>query len=303
MKQTLSVVISAYNDEKNLELCLSSVKQVAHEIIVIDNSSTDGTAKVAKSYHAKVFKKENNPMLNVNKNYGFEKAIGAWILNLDSDEEITEELLREIQDILNLELTEAKKGYWIPRKNIIFGKWIQHGPWWPDKHLRLFQKGSGKFQCKHIHEYIDVDGELGELTHPYIHHNYDSISQYLSKLERYTTNEATVLKETQYQLSWYDAVRFPLSDFMKTYFAENGYQDGLHGIVLSLLQAFYSFVVFTKLWEMEQFPQQTVGLPSVLHEFKRAGSEFSYWMISAKIKESHNLLHRIVLKMRRRLSV
>jgi len=230
-------------------------------------------------------------MLNINKNYGFEKATGDWILNLDADEEVTEELKDEIQRILELEVSQAKKGYWIPRKNIIFGKWIQHGFWWPDKKLRLFQNRSGKFMCKHIHENIEVDGEMGELTHPYIHHNYDSVSQYLA------------LREAQYQLSWFDAIRFPLSDFMKTYFAESGYKNGLHGLVLSLFQAFYSFVVFTKLWEMEQFPQESMGLPIVLHEFKRAGKEFSYWMITSRIKESPGILDKLILKIRRRLSL
>lgn len=303
MKHSLTVVISAYNEEKKLGTCLSSIIKLADEIIVIDNSSSDGTAKIAKSFKTTVYKRENNLMLNVNKNYGFEKAKGNWILNLDADEEVTEELKDEIHRILELEVSQAKKGYWIPRKNIIFGKWIQYGLWWPDKHLRLFQKGSGKFQCKHIHEYIEVDGEMGELTNPYIHYNYDSIAQYLLKLERCTTSEAIALKEAQYQLSWFDAIRFPLSDFIKIFFAQSGYKDGLHGLVLSLFQAFYSFVVFTKLWEMEQFSQKSVGLPIVLHEFKRAGKEFSYWMISVKIKESHQFLYTIILKIRRRLSL
>ncbi|MCJ7826177.1 glycosyltransferase family 2 protein, partial [Patescibacteria group bacterium] len=293
----------AYNEEKKLGTCLSSVANLADEIIVIDNSSPDGTAKTAKSFKATVYKRENNLMLNINKNYGFEKATGEWILNLDTDEEVTEELKEEIKAILNLDLSQAKKGYWIPRKNIIFGKWIQYGLWWPDKQLRLFQRGKGKFACKHIHEYIEVDGEMGELKAPYIHHNYDSISQYLSKLERYTTNESMALKEAKYQLSWYDAIRFPLSDFIKLFFAQSGYKDGLHGLVLSLFQAFYSFVVFTKLWEMEQFPQKSVAFSAISKELKKEGRDFSYWMTTAEIKESHRFLDTFILKIRRRISL
>jgi (heptosyl)LPS beta-1,4-glucosyltransferase len=303
MKHTLSVVVSAYNEEKKLGTCLSSVTHVADEIIVIDNSSTDQTAQIAGSFKAKVYKKENNVMLNINKNYGFEKATGDWILNLDADEEVTEGLKEEIRTILGLELKAVKNGYWIPRKNIIFGKWIQYGLWWPDKQLRLFQKGNGKYQCKHIHEYIEVEGEMGELTQPYIHHNYDSISQYLSKLERYTTHESNALKEAQYHLSWYDAIRFPSSDFIKIFFAQRGYKDGLHGLVLALFQAFYSFIVFTKLWEMEQFTQKSVTLPAVSKELDRQGGELSYWLITSKIKESHQFIDTIILKIRRRLSL
>jgi hypothetical protein len=189
----------------------------------------------------------------------------------------------------------------IPRKNIIFGKWIQYGLWWPDKHLRLFQKGYGKYLCKHVHEYIDVEGKTGECTQPFIHHNYDSISQYLSKLERYTTNEAHVLKQAQYQLSWYDSLRFPFSDFIKVFFAQRGYKDGLHGLVLSLFQAFYSFVVFTKLWESEQFTQKPVTLRAVSEELTQQKRELSYWLITSKIKESNQFIETLLLKIRRRL--
>lgn len=302
MKHKLSVVVSAYNEEKKLPRCLSSVSW-AHEIIVIDNSSTDATTTVAKKWKAKVYKRENNLMLNVNKNYGFEKASGDWILNLDADEEVPKDLADEIQSILSQDESQAARGYWISRKNIIFGKWIQYGLWWPDMQLRLFQKDHGKFQCKNIHEYVEVDGETGKLTHPYTHYNYDSVSQYLTKLERCTTSEAIALKETQYQLSWFDAMRFPLSDFMKTYFAQSGYKDGLHGLVLSLFQAFYSFVVFTKLWEMEQFPQKSVAFSAISKELKKEAKDLSYWMTTAEIKESHRFLEKFLLKIRRRISL
>lgn len=298
----LTVVVSAYNEEKKIGACLKSVQAIADEIVVVDNGSSDQTVKIAKSLKAKVFNRENNLMLNINKNYGFEHATGDWILNLDADEEITEELKEEIRAIIQSDREKAKKGYWIPRKNIIFGKWIQYGFWWPDRQLRLFQRGFGKFPIKHISEYIAVDGEIGELVHPYIHHNYDSITQYLLKLERYTTNEADALKETQYQYSWYDAIRFPLSDFLKVYFAQEAYKDGLHGLVLSMLQAFYSFIVFTKLWENENFPQKPVTLPSVIEELKRAKKEFCYWILTSNMKTSHGF-NKLVLKIKRRFFV
>jgi glycosyltransferase involved in cell wall biosynthesis len=302
MKSTLSLVVSAYNEEKKIGDCLKSVFSIADEIIVVDNTSIDTTVKIAKSYKAKVYTRENNLMLNINKNFGFEKATKDWILNLDADEEITEELMKEIEEILHLDIHTAKKGYWIPRKNIIFGKWIQHGFWWPDKQMRLFQKGFGVFPCKHVSEYISVEGELGECTNPYIHHNYDSITQYLLKLERYTTNECDALIETKYQYTWFDAIRFPLSDFLKVYFAQESYKDGLHGLILAFLQAFYSFVVFTKLWEREQFPQKSVSFSSVIGELKRAQKEFIYWILTARIK-STNGLGKIILKLKRRFYV
>ena len=116
----LSVVVSVFNGEKDLDACLRSAS-FADEIIVINNSSLDKTGEIASKYTDKVFTMPNNPMLNVNKNYGFSKANGEWILSLDADEQVTPELAQDIKsEILNPK--SEINGYWIPRKNIIFGK-------------------------------------------------------------------------------------------------------------------------------------------------------------------------------------
>src|SRR3989344_6118283 len=127
----VSVVISAYNEEKLLENCLKSVTW-ADQVIVVDNNSTDDTAKIAKKYADEVYSCPNNLMLNVNKNYGFSKATGDWILSLDADERVTDELKKEITNVVK---NDEIAGYWIPRKNIIFGKWIEHTGWYPDYQL------------------------------------------------------------------------------------------------------------------------------------------------------------------------
>src|SRR4030043_2088266 len=157
---SISVVVSAWNEEGKIERCLASAKW-ANELIVVDNSSIDKTPHVAKKMGATVFTRPNNPMLNINKNFGFEKASSDLILCLDADEQLTPELSGEIQKVIRD--SQETVGYWISRKNIIFGKWIEHGLWWPDKQLRLFRQGKGKFPCKHVHEYIEVSGPTGEL--------------------------------------------------------------------------------------------------------------------------------------------
>jgi len=296
---SVSVVISAYNEEAKIARCLDSVSW-ADEIIVIDNSSTDKTATIARKAGAKVITRLNNPMLNVNKNFGFEKAIGNWILNLDADEEIPQELAGEIKKVTKV--TEGDvEGYWIPRKNIIFGKWIEYGLWWPDRHLRLFHKEKGRFPEKHIHEYVEVHGKTETLSHPFVHHNYETISQFIRKMDSlYTENEVINLQATNYHLAWYDAIRFPVSDFVKIYFAQGGYRDGLHGLVLSLLQAFYSFIVFAKLWEKESFNERPVTLPAVGHELSRASREINFWFLTARISQSKSAFERILLRIQKR---
>lgn len=297
----LSIVISTYNRAESLARTLLSVKNLGFEIIVVDNESSDATSRVAKSYGAKVFKRPNSLMLNTNKNYGFTKTSGDWILCLDDDEVITPELGKEILE--TIEHTNAS-GYWIPRKNIIFGKYIQHGIWWPDPQLRLFKKGYGKYPEKHVHEYIVVDGQIGTLQQPYIHYNYDSLQQYLEKMQHiYTENEVKKYTDLGYKVNWYDALRFPLSDFIKIYFAQNGYKDGLHGLVLSLLQGFYSFIIFVKLWEKEKFLDIDVAPSQALQEVQRSIKETEYWMLTTNIREATNpfakLWYQLLRRMRR----
>lgn len=297
---TISVVVSVWNEEKHLSRCLKSVSW-ANEIIVVNNSSTDKTKEIAEKFTNKVFDRPNNLMLNLNKNFGFTKATGDYILNLDGDEEIQDELGKEILSVVGVK--DGPDGYWIARKNIIFGKWIRHGIWWPDRQIRLFKRGKGKFPCVHIHEYIKVDGRVGTLAAPYIHYNYESIHQYLVKIDRASTSEALSLEEMKYQVMWYDAIRFPVSDFIKIYFAEFGYRDGLHGLVLALLQSFYSFCTFAKVWEKQKFEEKDVQLSAVGSELNRNKKEIRYWFLTSIIADTHTPIQRFTKKIQRKLTV
>jgi glycosyltransferase involved in cell wall biosynthesis len=295
----ISVVLSIFNESAKIGRTLDSVKW-ADEIVVVDNGSTDATVGIVRKYTGKIYSRPNNPMLNVNKNYGISKATLDWILYLDGDEEIPQELKEEIR--LKIKHAVDTDGYWIPRKNIIFGKWITHGLWWPDRQLRLFRRGKGRYPCRHIHEYIEVPGKTELLHNAYIHHNYESVSQYLTKMDRiYTENEVANLKATGYRIMWYDAIRFPVSDFLKVYFAQKAYLDGLHGLVLSVLQALYSFVVFAKLWESDAFSEKDIRIPAVGNEFRKAGREIRYWLLTARIHEASNFTEKLLLKIKRRI--
>ena len=157
-------------------------------------------------------------MLNINKNFGFPSK-NDWILSLDADERISPELAKEIQSSI-INHKSSVDGYWIPRKNIIFGKWIEHTGWYPDYQFRLFKKGKGKFEEKHVHEMIKLEGEAGKLESPIIHYNYENISHFLKKTLLYTENEANQLTEKGYNFSWQDSVRFPTKEFVSRFLQE-----------------------------------------------------------------------------------
>ena len=310
MKQKISVVISAFNEEAMIEDCLKSVKDLADEIIFVDNTSSDDTVKIAKKYTDKIFIRENNPVnLNINKNFGISRATGDWIISLDADERLTPELAREIKKAA---LDKNFNGYDIPRKNIIFGKWIEHSIWWPDYNLRLFRRGKGKFAARHVHEKLTVDGEVGKLENPMVHYNYQTVSQFINKLNKtYTESETENFLSSGKSLYWFDAIRWPVADFVKTFFLERGYKDGLHGLVLSLFQAFYALVFFAKVWEKKEnfkdlfasrHPELVSGsdfFPEVLKEFQRAAKDIRYWIYETLIDQSR--AKKIYYKIRRRL--
>lgn len=287
----LSVVISAFNEEKKIEECLKSVG-FADELIVVDNQSTDKTVQIAKKHKAKVFERPNNLMLNVNKNFGFTKATGEWILNLDADERVTPDLRDEIISVTSL-IENPVDGYEIPRKNIIFGKVMMHTGWYPDYNLRLFKNAKGRFSEKHVHEKIVVNGELGKLINPFIHENYDSVSDFFKKtIFIYAPNEADQLIENGYSFSYSDAIMFPFREFLGRFFAREGYKDGFHGLMLSLLMACYHLVVFAYLWEKKQFIDEGVSsLGLVKEQTKLARKDFSHWMrVSQRTQRSNPLI-------------
>jgi len=289
----ISAVISAFNEEKNIERCLKSLS-FADEIVVVDNSSLDKTSEIARKYTKKVFTQENNPnLIDLQKNFGFEKASFEWILSIDADEEVSSALAEEIKTTLKNK--NKVDGYWVPRKNIIFGKLIEHTGWYPDAQLRLFKKGKGKFVNAHVHEPIKLDGESAYLNEHLIHHHYKTIAEFMQKtINIYAPNEAEDYLNKGYQFSYFDALRFPLNEFISRFFARKGYKDGFHGLMLSLLMAFYHFIIFAKLWEKQGFKEYDKEdfLEESEKEFRKAGKEIVFWISKEKLEALKNPLRR-----------
>lgn len=287
MDNKISAVISAFNEENNIKDCLQSVAW-ADEIIVIDNSSIDRTAQIAKKYTSRVYNQPNRKMLNTNKNYGFSKAKNDWILNLDADERVSVELRKEIEDLFSKKEI-AFNGFEMPRKNIIFGKWIKHGIWWPDYQIRLFKKEKGKFDCRHVHEKINLKGKLGKLKNPLVHHNYQTIDQYIYKFTHiYTDSEVENFLKSGKKIYWWDAIRMPIDDFLANFLARSLYKEGLHGLILSILQSFYAFVVFCKIWEKQKFWEYNDKnfLKQVSRQIRKSYKGYRFWTKSAVLKKA-----------------
>jgi glycosyltransferase involved in cell wall biosynthesis len=163
MQIPLSVVLATYNEQENLYDCLKSICRLADEIIVVDGSSQDTTREIAKQFKAKVFKVTNKPIFHINKQLAVDKAIGNWILQLDADERVSQELAAEIKAIISQKKPQFN-GYYLPRKNWFLTGFLTKGGQYPDYVIRLFLKDKGHFPCQSVHEQIKINGPIGYLT-------------------------------------------------------------------------------------------------------------------------------------------
>ncbi|MEK7127483.1 MAG: glycosyltransferase family 2 protein [Patescibacteria group bacterium] len=288
----ISVAITSFNEEKNIERCLKSVKDIADEIIIVDEKSTDNTVKIAKKYTDKIFLVDHDPMFHKHKQLALDKCTNEWILQIDCDEELSPELIEEIN---NLDFTA--EAYKIPRKSLIFGKWFEHTGWYPDYQVKLVKKGA-YYPCKSLHEDMVVDGEIKILTNDLLHYNYASVEQFIDRMNKYTTDDAEFINKP---VVWTDAIKFPVDEFLKRFFFWEGYKDGLHGLVLSLLKAADREIVFAKLWERQGHPELVSGsiLKLFYQEVKKSTRDYNYW----KMVIEQNPMKKLILRCRNKFGM
>ncbi|OGM58424.1 hypothetical protein A2955_00010 [Candidatus Woesebacteria bacterium RIFCSPLOWO2_01_FULL_37_19] len=294
----ISVVINTLNEENNLPRALLSIEKFADEVVVVDMFSDDKTAQIAKKFGAIVYQHERTGYVEPARNYAISKATGDWVLVLDADEELQLSLRHKLVTLVSK--SEADY-YRLPRKNIIFGKWVKHSRWWPDYNIRFFKKGYVSWN-EVIHSVPMTQGNGSDLEvkeeNAIVHYHYESVEQYIERLNRYTTQHAKNLIKDGYKFDWSDLIRKPTNEFLSRYFQGEGYKDGLHGLALAGLQAFSDFVMYLKVWENEKFNEMHVDIEEVVSETKEAESDLHYWQSDALFKEVGGLKHRIKRKLK-----
>ncbi len=218
------------------------------EIIVIDDFSTDGTAEIAKKFNAKIFEVPWQGYAK-QKQAGIDRAAQPWVLVLDSDERVTEALGKDIAAAVS---GAEYRGYYIPRKNFFLGKWIRYGGWWPDYTLRLFRKDSAHMEQREVHEKIVVNGDTSRLKNPMEHFTYRTISDYVKKMDNYSTLAARELKGKGVSFKPWHLFLKPPATFLRMLLLQQGFRDGFYGLILAMLYSFYTFLKYLKLREMQK---------------------------------------------------
>lgn len=287
----VSVVINTHNEEKNLERCLSSIKDFAQEIVLVDQGSIDKTVSIAEKYKAKIYQYQHTGIVEPARNFALSKASRDWILLIDADEEAQPELINELKRVVKEEQLDYLA---IPRKNLIFGRWIKHSRWWPDYNIRFFRKDKVCWE-DNIHSIPITQGKGGDLPaeekYSLVHHHYSSINQYLERNNRYADFRVKELISKGRVFSVEDLIQQPVNEFLSRFFAGEGYKDGIHGLALALLQAYSELIVYLKLWEEGGFKEEKVE--PTLPIFQKSTNDLFFWQA-----KTSNFIQKIRLKLK-----
>ncbi|NLI79376.1 MAG: glycosyltransferase family 2 protein [Candidatus Riflebacteria bacterium] len=254
---TIGFSLIAHNEERQIAEALRSVAW-ADQTVVIDCDSTDRTGAIVREFpHVTLFRRPNNPNLNVNKTFGIDQLTTDWIFYLDPDERIPDALADELRRTLP---DTPHAAFRLPRRNFFFGRWLAHGGQYPDLQVRLFRRGQARFPNRHVHESLEVDGSVGRLTEPFDHHPYPTLDDYLRKMNFYTGFQADFWRQEGRRPGWLDAARFlalrPLSRFLRRYLLKGGCRDGWPGYVAALGDAFQTAISYAKFLERPDRPDR-----------------------------------------------
>jgi glycosyltransferase involved in cell wall biosynthesis len=251
-RQTLAVVIPTKDAAALLGDTLESVKW-ADELIVVDMNSTDGTDDICARFpNCRVFKRLD--YIEANANFGFDQSQSDWVLRLDSDERLTPELAREIQGMLAAP-PAGVDGFALWERVRIFRRELRHG--WGRKHFKklLFRRGTARYPAETEHQSLAGPATWQRMKHGFIHENYLSVTQYLAKMDYYTTNDAVRADLPAEAPPVRHAVKETARAFYLYYLKWRGYRDGWIGFVDASMRAVYQLVYWAKLrerWERER---------------------------------------------------
>jgi glycosyltransferase involved in cell wall biosynthesis len=266
MKSKIGVLITTFNSATTIEKAIKSVLW-CDEILVVDSYSMDDTLEIAKKYDTRIVQHEymgSSKQLE----YGVSLINNEFVLILDSDEEVSENLREEIINIINTgNFNEG--GYRIPRQIYFLGKWIEYGGWNNDLQFRLFKKSNVKFIHTHqAHWSIESSGPIQNLKSIIYHYTYENIYDYIGRLNIYSSLDVKtkIEKSKNIKVKWYHFILNPLADFLRMYFSLKGYKDGMQGLILALFSATHKLSTYTKLWEYEYSQKNNLEVPPISYK-------------------------------------
>lgn len=257
---TLSVVLATYNEAANIERCLTAIRDIADEIVVVDGTSSDATQQLARSFGARVINTTNKPIFHINKQLAMDAAQGKLVLQLDADEVVDEELHTFISQLKQqlikdeYDVQQQPVAWWIKRKNLFLGRFLQKGGQYPDPVIRLYINGHAQLPQKDVHEQMTVTGMTATASGHLIHYSNPTFADYLRKWNAYSSLAAQELVTRNAQLTVSTVIQYllvkPISTFGALYIRHKGFVDGFPGFVFALMSGLLHVVTVLKAWEL-----------------------------------------------------
>jgi glycosyltransferase involved in cell wall biosynthesis len=241
----VSVYMITYNNEETVERALKSVTW-ANEIVIVDSFSNDRTAEIGRKYTDKLFQRKW-PGHRDQYQYAADLTSHEWIMFVDADEEISPELVDEIQEALKPKTSEVD-GFFIYRRTFYLGRWIRYGGWYPDGEIRLYRRNRGRWEGG-LHARVVVNGRVQPLKNLYHHYTYRDISDQIQTIDKYSTTAAEDLVTSTRPFALTHLLFNPIFRFLKDYILKLGFLDGIPGLVIAVSTAYYAFIKYAKLWE------------------------------------------------------
>ena len=242
----LSIAIISFNEEANIARCIEAVKPIADEVVVVDSFSTDRTVEIAEALGATVYREKWKGYVD-QKNSALEKCAGDWILSLDCDEVVSDELAASLSAAL---AAPAADGYRVNRLTFFLGRWIEHA-WYPDWNVRLLKRGAGRWQGLDLHETLVVDGAVLPLTGDLHHYSFRALRDFFERTVRYAATGAQSYRRGGKRPGLGKLLINPLHGFFKHYVLKRGFLDGLPGFLVSVSNGIYVFMKYAFLWEQQ----------------------------------------------------
>ncbi len=246
-RENVSVFIVCFNEEKQIRRCLDSIKW-CEEIIIVDSGSTDKTLEICREYTDKIFHKPWAGYVE-QKRFALEKCQYDWVLNLDADEVLTPALSQEIMRELE---NSVYDGYFILRTVFHLDKWWRKGGWHPEYRLRLCKKSKTVWGGMDPHEKAIVTGKTKKLNSELEHYSYKNIADQIARINNYSSTLANNLYASGERGNVMQIILNPISRFIKFYILKKGFLEGFPGFTMAVVDAFYVFLKYMKLWEIER---------------------------------------------------
>lgn len=253
-RATISAFVVCKNEEKKIEKCLNSVSW-CDEIIVVDSHSTDNTLELCKKYTDKIYIRDW-PGFRLQKQFGLDQCTSEWVINLDADEVVSEGLKNEIIKKINSPKTYEKNvtGFQLSRVVFYMNRWWRKGGWYPEYRLRLVKRDKTVWGGDEPHEHAIIkEGKIEKLKGELEHYTYGDIFHHLQTLNNFSNISANVLYKKGKTAKFYNVAINPIMRFIKFYFLKRGFLEGFPGFVVAVIESYYVFLKYIKLWELQGF--------------------------------------------------